>query len=131
MFRCDDHRFLITIIDSDGNEKLVARSVKYLKEFEDADTCVQNRMAEKLKIEQRYWALRGVDWKLVLHEDLSSVKTANLIILQTYANIDHSLPTDKNIDDLFAYIARHDTNLLHLKILLEKRREPFLLSTRV
>lgn len=51
--------------------KVAARSVKYRKEFEDANIGVQNRMAEKLAIEEKYWASRQIEWKLVLHENLS------------------------------------------------------------
>lgn len=62
--------FLMTFVDSSGETKLAARSVKYRKEFEEAGIDVQNRMAEKLEIEAKYWATRKVDWKLVLHENL-------------------------------------------------------------
>lgn len=50
--------FLITFIDSEGEERLAARSVKYRKEFEEAGIRERNRMAEKLEIEAKYWAMR-------------------------------------------------------------------------
>lgn len=87
--------FLITFLDSSGEVKVAARSVKYRKEFEDANIGVQNRMAEKLAIEEKYWASRQIEWKLVLHENLSKVRIANLTILRTYASIHPSLPTEK------------------------------------
>lgn len=102
--------FLITFIDSIGETRLAARSVKYRKEFEEASTREQNRMAEKLEIEAKYWAMRKVEWKLVLHENLPKVKIVNLAILRTYAVIPPSLPTDKNINSLLEYIAGCETD---------------------
>ena len=112
--------FLITFIDSAGEARLAARSVKYRKEFEEADRREQNRMAEKLEIEAKYWAVRNVEWKLVLHESLSRIKIANLVILRTYANIHPSLPTDTNINNLLEVIAGCNTEQLPLKVLLQK-----------
>lgn len=112
--------FLITFIDSAGKEKLAARSVKYRKEFESASVREQNRMVEKLEIEEKYWALRNVEWKLVLHENLPQLKIKNLVVLRTYASIHPSLPTDKNINSLLDYIAECKTDQLPLKLLLEK-----------
>lgn len=112
--------FLITFIDSSGEVKVAARSVKYRKEFEDAEIGVQNRMAEKLAIEEKYWAMRQIEWKLVLHENLSRIKIANLTILRTYASIHPSLPTEKNIVNLLNFLSRCETDQVPLKVLLEK-----------
>lgn len=112
--------FLVTFMDSAGEARLAARSVKYRKEFEDADLGGQNRMAEKLEIEAKYWAARKVEWKLVFHENLSRTKIANLVVLRTYANIHPSLPTDKNINSLLEFIEGCNTEQLPLKILLQK-----------
>jgi hypothetical protein len=112
--------FLITFIDSEGEERLAARSVKYRKEFEEAGIRERNRMAEKLEIEAKYWAMRKVEWKLVFHENLSQIKIKNLTILRSYVDIHPSLPTDKNINSLLEYIAECATDQLPLKALLEK-----------
>lgn len=112
--------FLITFIDSEGEERLAARSVKYRKEFEEAGIRERNRMAEKLEIEAKYWAMRKVEWKLVFHENLSKIKIKNLTILRSYAHIHPSLPTDKNVNSLLEYIAECATDKLPLKALLEK-----------
>ena len=112
--------FLITFINSSGEVKVAARSVKYRKEFEDAEIGVQNRMAEKLAIEEKYWAMRQIEWKLVLHENLSRIKIANLTILRTYANIHPSLPTEKNIVNLLNFLSRCETDQVPLKVLLDK-----------
>lgn len=112
--------FLITFLDSAGEVRLAARSVKYRKEFEDADLGRQNRMAEKLEIESKYWAARKVEWKLVFHENLSRTKIANLVVLRTYANIHPSLPTEKNINSLLEFIEGCNTEQLPLKALLQK-----------
>jgi len=112
--------FLITFIDPKGEERLAARSVKYRKEFEEADIDEQNRIVEKLAIEEKYWAMRKVEWKLVLHENLPLNKIKNLVILRTYAIIHPSLPTDKNIDKLLDFIAGCKTDQIPLKALFEK-----------
>ncbi|MFW9268407.1 TnsA endonuclease N-terminal domain-containing protein [Pseudomonas sp. NR3] len=112
--------FLITFLDPSGETRLAARSVKYRKEFEQTDLHVRNRIAEKLAIEEKYWSMRGVDWKLVLHENLSKIRLANLRVLRTYANIHPSLPTEKNIGNLLEYIAGSKTDQIPLKALLEK-----------
>lgn len=112
--------FLVTFLESSGETRLAARSVKYRKEFEQADLQARNRIAEKLAIEEKYWAMRGVDWKLVLHENLSKIKLANLKILRTYASIHPSLPTEKNIGNLLGYIEEAKTDQIPLKILLDK-----------
>ncbi|CAN7158579.1 TnsA endonuclease N-terminal domain-containing protein [Pseudomonas umsongensis] len=112
--------FLITFIDSEGEERLAARSVKYRKEFEEADVNVKNRMAEKLEIEEKYWSTRRIEWKLILHENLSQLKIANLVTLRTYAVIHPSLPTEKNVKNLLGFLSICKTDQLPLKALLEK-----------
>jgi len=112
--------FLITYLDSSGEAKLAARSVKYRKEFEEAGIDVRNRMAEKLAIEEKYWSMRNVEWKLILHENLSRNRLANLAILRTYAHIHPSLLTDKNINNLLYFIAHCETEKIALKVLLDK-----------
>ena len=112
--------FLITFLDSSGEVKVAARSVKYRKEFEDANIGVQNRLAEKLAIEEKYWASRQIEWKLVLHENLSKVRIANLTILRTYASIHPSLPTEKNIGNLFGFLSKCETDQVPLKALLDQ-----------
>ncbi|WP_343077906.1 TnsA endonuclease N-terminal domain-containing protein [Pseudomonas sp.] len=112
--------FLVTFIDSDGEERLAARSVKYRKEFEDADLPKQRRMEEKLEIEEKYWSTRKVPWKLVLHENLPHTKISNLVILRTYAKIHPSLPTDKNISNLVDFLVGSETDQIPLKALLER-----------
>lgn len=112
--------FLITFIDSEGEERLAARSVKYRKEFEEADVNVKNRMAEKLEIEEKYWSTRRIEWKLILHENLSQLKIANLVTLRTYAVIHPSLPTEKNVKNLLGFLSTCKTDQLPLKALLEK-----------
>ncbi|MBU2282527.1 MAG: TnsA endonuclease N-terminal domain-containing protein [Gammaproteobacteria bacterium] len=119
--------FLITFVDPAGEVRLAARSVKYRKELEEADLGVQNRIAEKLAIEERYWAIRKVEWKLVLHENLSPNRIANLGILRTYAIIHPSLPTEKNISNLLDFITKYKTDQIPLRVLLEKAsREIFI-----
>ena len=112
--------FLITQIDNQGKERLVARSLKYKNEIESASTLKSNRMLEKLEIERRYWAARDIEWKLVFHENLSQIRIKNLQVLRSYAVISPDLATEKNILNLIEFISAADTDVVPLKPLLER-----------
>ncbi|WP_235376446.1 TnsA endonuclease N-terminal domain-containing protein, partial [Pseudomonas nitroreducens] len=49
---------LITQADGMGKERLVARSMKYLKEIESVPKAEQDRLLEMLEIERLYWERR-------------------------------------------------------------------------
>ncbi|MGE8177293.1 MULTISPECIES: TnsA endonuclease N-terminal domain-containing protein [Pseudomonas] len=87
--------FLITQVDSTGKERLVARSMKYAKEIEDAPKAEQGRWLKKLGIERLFWARRDIEWKLVNYERLSQVRIRNLLILRSYALISPALVSEK------------------------------------
>jgi hypothetical protein len=54
-----------------------ARTIKMTTELENA------RTLEKLEIERRYWALKGVDWRIVTEYELSRQKAINIEWLYT------------------------------------------------
>lgn len=112
--------FLITQIDNEGKERLVARSLKYREEIESASKSQRDRTLEKLEIERRYWAARNVEWKLVFHENLSRNRIKNLQILRTYAIISPALATENNISRLLDFISAAKTDQIPLKPLLER-----------
>lgn len=56
--------FLLTVKESNGKEKLVARTVKNTTELSKKITL------EKLEIERRYWMEREVQWKLITEKQL-------------------------------------------------------------
>lgn len=110
--------FLITQASDIGSEKLVARSMKYVKEIESASKDEQNRLLEKLEIERLYWERRGVEWKLVLYETLSQTKIRNLLILRSYALIPAPLDSEKNISVMLELLSKARVDELPLKTLL-------------
>lgn len=112
--------FLITQVDSTGKERLVARSMKYAKEIEDASKGEQDRLLEKLEIERLFWARRNIEWKLVLYERLSQVRIRNLLILRSYALISPMLVSEKNISWMLEVISTARTDEMSLKALLVK-----------
>ena len=61
---CD---FMITTADG-----VKARTIKMTSELENA------RMLEKLEIERRYWAVKGVDWHIVTEREISHQKAKNI-----------------------------------------------------
>ncbi|CAI8986187.1 TnsA endonuclease [Pseudomonas sp. IT-P100] len=112
--------FLITQVDSAGKERLVARSMKYAKEIEEASKTEQDRLLEKLEIERLFWARRNIEWKLVLYERLSQVRIRNLLILRSYALISPVIMTEKNIHRMAEVISTARTDEIPLKTLLIK-----------
>ncbi|WP_220815797.1 TnsA endonuclease N-terminal domain-containing protein [Pseudomonas paralcaligenes] len=97
--------FLITVLDANGGERLIARSLKYLSEFEQASKAELNRILEKLDLERMYWERRGVEWRLTLYENLSKTRIDNLLVLRSYANITPEIASEKNIKQMLEVIA--------------------------
>jgi hypothetical protein len=112
--------FLITQLDSNGKERLVARSMKYAKEIEDASQRKKNRLLEKLEIERVFWERRNVEWKLVLYERISQIRIRNLLVLRSHANISPLLANTKNINNLLSVIEITDVSRIPLKAFLKK-----------
>lgn len=112
--------FLITQIDSSGRERLLARSVKYSKELEEASPAQQNRIMEKLEIERQFWLRRNVEWKLILYERLSQNRIRNLLVLRSYANISPSLATNNTISRMLEFVSSARTELISLRALMNK-----------
>ena len=54
-----------------------ARTIKMTKELENP------RTLEKLEIERRYWAIQGVDWRIVTEHEISRQKAKNIEWLYT------------------------------------------------
>lgn len=57
--------FLLTVKESSGDYRTVARTVKYQSDFEGKGS---KSTIEKLSIERRYWLNQGVDWSIVTEE---------------------------------------------------------------
>lgn len=74
------------------------RSVKGLDQF------LENlRVREKLEIERRYWAERGIDWKLVTEEQIDFQKARNLEWLRKSAELSRHLPEGLSEDAVLGY----------------------------
>lgn len=63
--------FLITVI-SNGEEKIIARTIKYAKDLSDT------RTIEKLEVERIFWERRGVGWKIVTERQISENLSFNV-----------------------------------------------------
>ena len=64
--------FLLTTLDQDGKEVLMARSVKSATELNRRLTI------EKLEIERRYWEAKRIDWKLITDKQISKQYVKNI-----------------------------------------------------
>lgn len=73
--------FRVEFVDGAGVAEVVI-SVKPLKDLSN------ERVLEKLELERRYWARRGVPWFLVTEEELPKDLIANLSFLAPFRHID-------------------------------------------
>ncbi|BAU29725.1 TnsA endonuclease-like protein [Aneurinibacillus soli] len=64
--------FVLTVIDADGNEIHVARTIKNSSKLDKRITF------EKLEIERRYWEVKGVNWKVITDKQLPKQVANNL-----------------------------------------------------
>lgn len=64
--------FLLTVKDMDGEEFLLARTIKNTTELK------RNITFERLEIERRYWQQRGVDWKVITEKQLPRQLAKNI-----------------------------------------------------
>lgn len=64
--------FMLTVKDKRGNKELIARSVKSSIELNKKTTM------EKLEIERRYWANKGINWKIITQKDIPIEKVKNI-----------------------------------------------------
>ncbi len=73
---------LLIDLERDGRLITVARAIKPSSELG------KPRAIEKLEIERRYWAARGVNWKIVTEKDSPPNLLHNLKFLQDYASLE-------------------------------------------
>lgn len=64
--------FFISIKESEGSCKHVARSVKAASELNKKITL------EKLEIERRYWEAKGIEWSIVTNKEINSIRAKNI-----------------------------------------------------
>jgi hypothetical protein len=68
--------FVITIRESDGSTRLVARTVKPHNAVTSGESLL--RTWEKLEIEEEFWTAQGVSWEVVTEHNLPTTVTRNL-----------------------------------------------------
>lgn len=64
--------YLLTVVEPDGSEKLVARTVKNTSELKRKITW------EKLEIENRYWKAKNISWKVITEKQLPRQLAKNI-----------------------------------------------------
>ncbi|NBB32527.1 TnsA endonuclease N-terminal domain-containing protein [Pseudomonas sp. BC115LW] len=80
--------FLLTVRESDGGFKSVARTVKYQKDLEGKGA---KRTLEKLEVEKRFWQSQGVEWSIVTEEFFTQDLIKNLGMLRKYSQLPRDL----------------------------------------
>lgn len=69
--------FLLTIKEADGHLRYVARAVKDSRQI-DKDAAI-----DRLEIQRRYWASRGIDFGLITNRDIPKQKAKNIEMLHS------------------------------------------------
>jgi hypothetical protein len=80
--------FLLTVKQSNGDLKSVARTIKYQQDLEGKGCA---RTLEKLEVERRFWMSQGVDWSIVTEELFTPDLILNLVYLRKYAKLPRAL----------------------------------------
>lgn len=92
--------FLLTIRDSDGKERYLARSIK------DSSELIRKITLEKLEIENRYWKAKGIDWKITTDKQLSRQLAKNIEWVREtlLSNEQQDINKDQLSDDLLNHL---------------------------
>lgn len=101
--------FMLSIARSGEELSLVAISLKYKKEINDASVAQRKRLFEKQEIEKEYWSRRGIKSKLCFYEDLPHTKIKNLIILRDYAQLRLSIASENNLQKILQFLKATDS----------------------
>lgn len=78
---------LVVYFRTEDGERRLARQVKYSKDLElglaktDSERRHVAHILEKLEIERRYWAARGVSWAVLTERELTEVRQMNIEFL--------------------------------------------------
>jgi hypothetical protein len=96
--------FLLTIKSSPRPIE-VARAVKPAVKLAD------RRVQEKLEIEKRYWAARGIEWRLITDRDIPKVLAQNLALIQKYRDISDRVNGHAvRLPEIIAYLTESAVN---------------------
>lgn len=105
--------FLITIADNNGNNRYVARSIKYASELNKKTT------QEKLEIERRYWEAKSIDWGIITNKEINSIRVKNIEWLHTEMLGDINLILDEDdaqglLKGLFYRLAEENSSVIRI-----------------
>lgn len=102
--------FVLTVKDDDGKERFIARSVKNASELRRKITW------DRLEIERRYWAAKGVSWKIITNKELSRRLAQNIEWVRDTLNQDDNL--DKETKSLLLLREIYDNYNLPIRQIL-------------
>lgn len=94
--------FLLTVLDQDRKEVLMARSVKNSTELG------RGISIEKLEIERRYWQAKGIDWKLITDKQISKQYAKNIAwVRETFLDQDETDQREERATWLMNELLKH------------------------
>ena len=101
--------FMLTL-DREGQKVDVARTVKPAKELD------KTRVIEKLELERRYWAVKGISWGIVTEKQIPTILASNIDWVYSAYRLEATVElTIAELRDI-AKILKHRLHQAHLSI---------------
>ena len=92
--------FVITLKDDDGQERLIARTLKKSVDLDDS------RVLEKLEIERYYWLRKNVDWGIVTELELPTNLVTNLELWLPFYKLDFPFGNLMSKSEVATYLSQ-------------------------
>lgn len=109
--------FLLTVTQTDGSEKHIARTVKNTSELKRKITF------ERLEIERRYWRQKNVEWKVITEKELPRQVAKNLEwVRETLFESNHANKDEMSLI-LYKFLIENDESPLRQTLRLFDRVE--------
>ena len=117
--------FLVTVVDSSGNKRDLARTLKYAKDLRGKKG---KAILEKFEIERRYWLDKEIDWGIVTDLQIPKTLVSNVEDCHAYRDLDSVVNVDAQkvaaVEDLIRRRAQEypDHKLSAFAALLDQSR---------
>ena len=95
--------FLVTVVDSSGGERHLARTLKYANELRGKRG---KSVLAKFEVERRYWLDKGIDWGIVTDLQMPTTLVSNIEDCHAYRDLDSAVNFDAQKVDLVEDLIR-------------------------
>ena len=117
--------FLVTVVDSSGGKRDLARTLKYTKDLRGKRG---KAILEKFEVERRYWLHKKIDWGIVTEFQMPKTLVSNIEDCHAYRDLDSAVNVDGHevaaVEDLIRRRAQEqpDDKLSAFAALLDRSR---------